>query len=178
VNATSGEPEPSRSRTLADLAAARDAAAMLGAPDGPAEPNSTEPEPAQPPTGSSCLLVLGVLGCLVVAVLAGVSGSIATSLVALLALGCAAALVVRLFRRAGPLGRVAVVTLGAFVLLVAGLALGIQSYDERYFGDAAEREFWDAVSLVSFLLMVVGAVATALGLLALLVGAVVRSVRG
>jgi hypothetical protein len=161
-----------------DFAAARSAALeSTEAVEVPAAASGTEQEPSEA-IASSCLLVLGVLGCVVLAVLAVATGNPVALLVGVLLLAAAAVAVVRLYRHAGWLGRIAVVGLAGFVILVAGLMLGIQSYDERYFGNPAERGFWDAVSWVGLLLTVVGFFATAGALVTWLVAAIVWLVRG
>ena len=131
-----------------------------------------------PVATSSCVLVLAVFVCTVLAVVGVGTGSALGLLGGLVAIGVAAVATWRLFRRAGRLGRIAVVALGGLVALVVGLLLGIQSYDERYFGDPGERGFWDAVSLVGFLLAVAGFFVTVGAALVFLVAATIWSFRG
>ncbi len=121
-------------------------------------------------------MVVALVGVVVFAVGVATSSTLG-ALVGLGALSVAVAAVVRLFRCSGTLGRFGVAAYAGFLMLVVGLGLGIQSYDEKYFGDPAERGLWDAVSTIGFFLTVVGFLTTVVALIALPVGAVVRSVR-
>ena len=92
-------------------------------------------------------------------------------------LAVAVTALVMLFRRAGTTGRLGLGVLAGSLALVVGLALGIQSYDEKYFGAPVEREFWDAVSLVGVLLTVIGLLVAVASLLGVVVSAIVRLLR-
>lgn len=175
VNSPTGDqPGAPRSGFLADLAAAREAAAARSPLDvGAGPPESDGPDEAV----SSGLLGIGITvgtGIFVAGMLTfGVLGTIGAAL----ALGLAVTAFVMLFRRVSTVGRFALAALAGLFALVAGLVLGIRSYDEKYFGDRADRELWDLVSFVAFLLTAAGFLAYVTSLVGLLVAAILRSVR-
>ncbi len=168
------EPRSPRSTILTDFAAAREAAAARVPVD--LEQHQEDPEAASASVSSGVLAVVPIVGIAIFVV--GVStSSVLGAIGATVGLTVAVIALVMLFQRAGTTGRLGLGVLAGSLAFVVGIALGIQSYDERYFGAPAEREFWDAVSLVGSLLMVTGLLVAVASFLGVVVSAIVRLLR-
>ena len=142
-------PRPPRSTVLTDFVAAREAAAAREAvvSERPAQDRATPPQ-----AGVS----RGVLSIALIFVVGVATSSILGAIGAMVGLAVTVCALVMLVRRAETMGRLGLGVAAGFLALVVGLMLGIQSYDEKYFGDREHRDFWDAVSLVGYLLIVGG----------------------
>jgi hypothetical protein len=126
---------------------------------------------------SSGRLALGFVGGVVVLIVALASGSVLGALLGVVGLLVAAAALVVGFRRAGTLGRFALSAVAGILAALAGLGLGIVSYDERYFGDQSSRAFWDAVALAGAALLGLGLLLAGASVVGVVVVAIARSLR-
>ena len=168
------QPRSPRSNALTDLAAAREAAVARGAVD--LEEHEDVLEAPSASVSSGVLATFPIVG-VAIFVVGVATSSVLGAIGAAVGVTVAVTALVMLFRRTGPTGRLGLGVLAGSLAFVVGVALGIQSYDERYFGVPAEREFWDAVSLVGFLLVVTGLLVAVASLVGVLVSATVRLLR-
>jgi hypothetical protein len=168
-------PQPPRRRSsiLEDFAAARGAAPVASGPQG----NNAELPAGAPPSASGFLLGLAIVVGTVVFVVGLAAWNVVGAVGGFLGLAVAVAALILSFGRAGTLGRLALATVTGVLMLVVGLVLGIQVYDEKYFGDQDDRPFWDAVTPVYTLLMLAGTLLVPASVVALAVVAIVRLVR-
>lgn len=141
----------------------------------------TEPVPervASPPFPSSGLLLgLAIVAGTVVFLFGMAAWSVVGAVGGFLGLAAAVAALVLSFGRAGTLGRLALAAVTGVLMLVVGLVLGMQVYDEKYLGDEAHSSFWDAVTPVYVLLTLAGALLVPVSVVALVVVAIARFVR-
>jgi hypothetical protein len=168
-------PEPFRRRSsiLDDFAAADRVAPVAGGP------SEDDPElTASPPFPSSGLLLgLAIVAGTVVFLFGIAAWTVIGAVGGFLGLAVAVAALVLCFGRAGTLGRLALAAVTGVLMLVVGLMLGAHVYDEKYLGDEAYSPFWDAVTPVYVLLTLAGALLIPVSVVALIVVAIVRSVR-
>lgn len=168
-------PRPPRSTVLTDFVAAREAAAAREAvvSERPAQDRATPPQAGVSRGVLSIALIVG----LPIFVVGVATSSILGAIGAMVGLAVTVCALVMLVRRAETMGRLGLGVAAGFLALVVGLMLGIQSYDEKYFGDREHRDFWDAVSLVGYLLIVGGLLFAVVSLLGVLGAGVARLVR-